>query len=122
VAGTVTEVEPNNSRTAAQVLTGAATVNGTISAGTDTDYYRISIAPGRSVVARLTPNTTSDYDLYVYNPAGTRIAISELGTGAVDSVTLSNSSTTTSMTAYLRVFYFSGGVGATNGKYTLSVQ
>jgi serine protease len=74
------------------------------------------------VVARLTPNTTSDYDLYVYNSAGTRIAISELGTGAVDSVTLSNSSTTTSMTAYLRVFYFSGGVGATNGKYTLSVQ
>jgi serine protease len=118
----VAELEPNNSRTAAQVLTGAVTVNGSIATSTDTDYYRISIPAGRSVVITLTPNASADYDLSAYNSAGTRIATSINGVGKVDAVTLTNSSSTTAATAYARVIYFSGGVGAINGSYTLKVQ
>jgi serine protease len=73
-------------------------------------------------VATLTPNSSSDYDLYAYNSAGTRVATSTAGTGAVDKVTLTNTSTSASLTAWLRVVYFSGGSGATAGKYTLAVQ
>ncbi|MEY2690000.1 MAG: hypothetical protein RL375_4200, partial [Pseudomonadota bacterium] len=114
--------EPNNSLTAAQILIGAATVNGTLSASTDTDYYRVTIAPGKSLVATMAPNATSDYDLYAYNSAGVRVSTSTNGTGSADRITLSNSSTTASSIAYLRVVYFSGGVGATSGKYSLTVQ
>jgi serine protease len=119
----VTEVEPNNSRTAAQILTGAVTVNGTIASSTDTDYFRITVAAGRSVVITLTPNSLSDYDLYAYNSTGTQIASSLNGTGAVDSVTLTNSGTANA-TAYVRVRYFGGNTARTSGggKYTLSVQ
>jgi serine protease len=51
-----------------------------------------------------------------------RVATSTAGAGVVDTLTLSNSSTTAALTATLRVVYFSGGVGATAGKYTLTVQ
>jgi serine protease len=116
------EVEFNDSIATAQIITGAATISGSLSAGTDTDYYRISIAAGKTVVAKLAPNATSDYDLWAYNSAGVRVASSTAGTGQIDSITLSNSSTTASSIAYLRVVYFAGGVGATNGKYSLTVQ
>jgi serine protease len=119
----VTELEPNNSLAAAQVLSVGARLAGTLASSTDTDYYRFSIAPGRSVVVKLTPNASSDYDLYAYNSAGTRIASSVLGTGAVDTITLSNSSTTASASAiaYVRVIYFGGSTGAT-GTYQLTLQ
>jgi serine protease len=118
----VTEVESNDTLATAQVLSGAAKVSGSINTSTDTDYYRISIAPGKSTVIALTPPAGADYDLYAYNSAGVRVATSTAGAGVVDTLTLSNSSTTAALTATLRVVYFSGGVGATAGKYTLTVQ
>jgi serine protease len=118
----VAEVEPNDSLATAQILTGAVTVNGNLGLSTDTDHYRVSIAPGKSVVAKLAPNATSDYDLWAYNSAGVRVSSSTNGAGQIDSITLSNSSTTASSIAYLRVVYFGGGVGAAAGKYSLTVQ
>jgi serine protease len=119
---TVSEVEPNNTRSSAQLLNGTTTVNGNLATTSDTDYYRLSIPPGRSVVVRLTPGVDADYDLYAYNSAGSRVASSVQGTGQVDSLTLSNSSSAAALTAYVRVLYFSGGTGANAGRYTLSVQ
>ncbi|MBK6851238.1 MAG: S8 family serine peptidase [Burkholderiales bacterium] len=116
------EVEPNDSLANAQVLTGATTVNGSLAVKTDTDHYRVSIAPGKSLVVRLAPSATSDYDLWAYNSAGVRVSSSTNGTGQIETITLSNSSTTASSIAYLRVVYFAGGLGATNGKYSLTVQ
>jgi serine protease len=116
------ETEPNDSIATAQSLSWPATVNASITSAADTDYYRLVIAPGKSAVVTMAPNATSDYDLYAYNDAGARTVTSSAGTGQVDTVTLSNSSTSASMTAYLRVLYFSGGVGATAGKYTLTIR
>jgi serine protease len=70
----------------------------------------------------LAPNATSDYDLYAYNDAGVRTLTSSAGPGQIDTVTLANPSTTTSMTAYVRAVYFKGGVGAAAGKYTLTIK
>jgi serine protease len=120
--GTIAEVEPNNSRSASQLVsTDNTTVNGTMSSSSDNDYYRISLPAGRTLVSTLVPNASSDYDLYVYNSNGVLIGSSENGTGATDAVSVTNSSTGT-LTRYIRVRYWSGGTGATNGRYTLNLN
>ena len=119
--GTVAEVEPNNSRTAGQLLSASnTTVNGTMSSSSDTDYYRLTLPAGHTLAATLTPNASSDYDLYIYNSNGALIASSARSTGLVDSASVTNTGTA-GLTRYVRVVYYSGGTGATSGKYTLNV-
>jgi serine protease len=116
------EVEPNNSRTAAQLVsTDNTTINGTMSSSSDTDYFRVNLPAGATLVSTLTPNTSSDYDLFVYNSNGTLIGRSERGTGLVDTVSVTNTGTST-LARYVRVVYWSGGTGATNGRYTLNLN
>jgi serine protease len=116
------EVEPNNSLAASQLVSvDNTTIDGTISASSDTDYYRVSLPAGRTLVSTLTPNASSDYDLFVYNSNGTLIGRSERGTGLVDTVSVTNTSAG-SLTRYIRVVYWSGGTGATNGRYTLNLN
>jgi serine protease len=120
--GTIAEVEPNNSRSASQLVsTDNTTVNGVIGSNSDNDYYRVSLPAGRTLVSTLVPNATSDYDLYVYNSNGSLIGSSENGTGATDVVSVTNSGSST-LTRYIRVVRWSGGTGATNGKYTLNLN
>jgi len=118
---TVNEVESNGSFSTAQAVTQPVTVNGTIGSSTDTDYYKLSVGSGKTLTATLTPNSTSDYDLYIYNSAGTQVASSIKGTGAVDSASVTNSGASTA-TYYVRVRYYSGGTGSTSGKYTLGLN
>ena len=89
--------------------------------GTDTDYFSLTLPAGRTLTATMTPNGSSDYDLYVYNSNGTLIGSSERGTGQVDGVTVTNTGTS-AFTRYVRVVYYSGGTGATNGKYTVNLN
>ena len=111
----------NNTRATAQVVSpNPATVNGSISASSDTDYYQVSLGAGKTLTATLTPNASSDYDLFIYNAAGSIIARSERGTGLVDTATALNNGAA-AVTVYVRVRYFSGGTGAVNGKYTLGL-
>lgn len=120
-SGNIAEVEPNNSTSAAQVIVNAnTTVNGTMSAASDNDYYRVSLPAGATLSATLTPNSSSDYDLFLYNSAGSIVARSERGTGLVDTASVTNSGAGAA-TYYARVRYYSGGTGATNGKYTLKL-
>jgi serine protease len=120
--GTIAEVEPNNSRSASQLVsTDNSTVAGIMGSTTDNDYYRISLPAGRTLVSTLVPNASSDYDLYVYNSNGTLIGSSENGTGATDVVSVTNSGSS-ALTRYVRVVRWSGGTGATNGKYTLNLN
>jgi serine protease len=120
--GTIAEVEPNNSRAASQLVsTDNTTVNGVIGSTSDNDYFRVSLPAGRTLVSTLVPNASSDYDLYVYNSNGTLIGSSENGTGATDVVSVTNSGTG-ALTRYIRVVRWSGGTGATNGKYTLNLN
>lgn len=115
------ETEPNDSRAAANPVGSPRTMNGTMGSSSDNDYFVVDLPPGKSLVSRLAPNAGSDYDLYVYDAAGTQVGKSELGSGAVDQVTVSNGTTAT-VKRYVRVKYYSGGTGATNGKYTLQLS
>ena len=119
---TVTETTASNNTIAtAQAITGnPVLVNGTMTSS-DSDYYSVSVAAGKTLLATLTPNSASDYDLRVYNSAGTQLGSSTLGTGAVDTVSVANTSGAAT-TLYVRVYYYSGGTGATNGTYTLNLS
>ncbi len=116
--GTVAEVESNNTRATAQVVTpNPATVNGSMTSG-DNDYFAVTVAPGRTLSATLTPPAKADYDLYLYRTlTGNAAARSTLGTGAVDSASITNTGATTA-TYYVRVRYYGGAAAA----YTLQIS
>jgi serine protease len=73
------------------------------------------------VTARLTPgSSTADYDLYLYDAAGTQVARSTLGAGRVDAATARNAGTATA-TYYVRTTYYRGTTGPSAGAYTLQL-
>jgi serine protease len=117
----VTEVEPNDSRGAANVLAESGAVAGAIGAGNDTDWFAVSLPAGASLTATLTPNVDSDYDLYLYGSSGRRVASSLNEVGAADTATVRNTRSS-SRTYYVRVVYYSGGTGATDGAYGLDLD
>ena len=117
---TINETESNNTLgTANLVSTSGTTVNATLSSSTDTDYFRVDLPAGKTLTATMTPNSSSDYDLYIYNSSGTLLSRSENGTGAVDSATSANTGTTTA-SRYVRVVYYSGSTG-TAGTYNVKL-
>jgi serine protease len=120
---TISETESNNTISTANAISTTGTiVNGTMSATTDSDYFVVQLPAGKTLTATMTPGlSTADYDLYIYNSAGTQLAYSENGAGAVDTASVSNTTTATSA-RYVRVKYYSGGTGATNGKYTVKMS
>ncbi len=119
--GGLTETEPNDSRTASNVVTTPGTLNATMGSTSDNDWFAVDLPAGKTLTATMTPNGSSDYDLYVYNSVGTQIGASENGTGAVDSVSVTNTGSGT-IRRYVRVVYYGGGTGATSGKYTLGLS
>jgi serine protease len=115
---TVAEVENNDALSSAQFISvNPATVNGSISSGSDTDFYAVTLRGAATLIATLTPPSTADYDLYVYDSAGNEIGSSINGTGAVDSVMLMNPSFADD-TRYVRVVYYGGAAGS----YTLGLS
>jgi serine protease len=121
-APTMSETESNNSSgTANLVSTSGITVHGVLDSSTDTDYFRVNLPAGKTLSAVMAPNSTSDYDLYLYSGAGMLLSRSQNGTGAVDSVSSANTGTSTA-TRYVRVVYANGGTGASSGRYTLKLS
>ena len=120
--GSVNETESNNTTATANAIASSATVAGTMASSTDTDYFSVQLPAGKTLSSTLTAAaSTSDYELFVYNSAGTLIGSSENPAGSADSVSVTNTSTST-LTRYVRVVYYSGGTGATNGKYSLKLS
>jgi serine protease len=114
----VAEVESNNTRNTAQLISpNPATVNGRIASTSDTDYYRVSLAAGKTLTSTLTPPAGVDYDLYIYNASGTQITSSTNGAGLVDSAAVINNGAS-AVTVYVRVRYYSGGAA----NYTLGLS
>jgi serine protease len=118
----INETETNNDiATANLVATSGTIVSGAIGSTTDTDYFRIVVPAGKQLGATMTPGVSApDYDLFLYNSAGAALSSSENGSGAVESVSVRNTSATAA-TYYVGVRYYSGATGAANGKYTLQL-
>ncbi len=117
----VPEVESNNTLATAQTISvNPANVLGTMSSSSDTDYYKLTVGAGKTLSVTLTPNGSSDYDLYMYNSSGTLLNSSEKGTGQVDSFSRTNTGSS-SVTWYVRAYYYSGNTGS-SGTYTLGLS
>jgi serine protease len=83
---TVNETESNGSIASANTVSAPANVNGTIGSTSDTDYFKVTLPAGKTLSATLTMgNSSTDFDLYVKNSAGTTLAKSEKAAGQVDS-------------------------------------
>lgn len=119
---TIAESESNNTIATADVVSTAnTTVTGNMGSSTDSDYFVVQLPAGKTLTATMTPgSSTADYDVYIYNSSGTQLALSENGAGAADTASVANSTSATAA-RYVRVKYYSGGTGATNGKYTLQL-
>jgi serine protease len=118
----IAEVGPNDSFATAQAVGSANTiVNAAMSSSADSDYYSVSVPGAGTLTATLISNPTSDYDLQLYDSFGTLIRVSRNGTGVVDTSTVTNPNATATK-FYARVVYFSGGTGATGGKYALRLN
>ncbi len=118
---TVNEAESNNTLASANAVSLAGTiVSANMGSSGDSDYFVVQLPAGKTLGATLTPNAGSDYDLYLYNSAGTLLGGSENGSGQADAASLSNTGTST-VARYVRVVYFSGGTGAASGSYKLKL-
>jgi serine protease len=121
--GTVTTVTEttsnNNSASGAQVVTAnPASVTGSISSSSDTDYYRLSLGAGKTLTATLAMPATANFDLRLYASNGsTQLASSASTTaGVAEKITYTNS-TAAAVNVYVRVLRSSG-----TGSYTLGLS
>lgn len=114
---TVNETEANNTTATANLVSAPSNVNGSLSSTTDTDYFRVDLPAGKTLTASLNPGSTKDYDLYIYNSAGTQLTSATGGTGVVDTATSANTGTTSAI-RYVRVRYYGGGAGTYSLKLT----
>ena len=118
----MSETESNNTIATANGITqSCTTASANIGTSSDVDYFAITVPAGKTLTATMTPNASSDYDLKLYNSAGTELASSVKGTGQADVVTRANTGST-AVTWYAKVYYYSGGTGSTSGTYTLKAS
>jgi serine protease len=118
-ATVVKEVEGNDTRGTAQALAATYTVvNGVMLSSSDVDYYKVSLAAGRSLRMSVAPTlTTRDYDVQLQDSAGNVLAYSARPYGQVDRIDYTNRGDVT-VALYIKVYSF----GAEGGAYTMSVM
>jgi hypothetical protein len=105
----VTAFEPNETLATALAIVSSASNSAAISSATDIDYYKITTTASSNIVYTLSVPTGVDYDLYVYNSAGTQLG-SSLTTTATETVTLN---TQAAGTYYVKVIGYLGANSTT---------
>ncbi len=116
----ISDVEPNNSTRAPQVISGACNqISGTFlndAASQVNDYFLLSVPAGRTVTALLN-GLTADYDLEIYNAAGSRVAYSTNGGTTADQTSWTNTGGS-AVNVYIRAYRYS----STRTTYQLRVS
>ncbi|MGE4190082.1 MAG: pre-peptidase C-terminal domain-containing protein, partial [Thermoanaerobaculia bacterium] len=113
------DIEPNNSRTAPQTITGACNqISGTfIGESNSSDYFRLSLPAGATVTGLL-DGLSVDYDLYIYNStSGSAVASSTNSGSTPESASWTNSGSS-AINVYVRVYRYS----STKTTYQLKVS
>jgi hypothetical protein len=114
VGGTVVSActsafEPNETLATAAAVTSGVTNSAAIGSSTDIDYYKIVTTATSNNAFNLVGPTGVDYDMYIYNSAGTQIGAGESST-ATETVSLTNQA---AGTYYIKVIGFNGANSAT---------
>ncbi len=107
--GCGTAFEPNETQATAAAITSGVTNSAAITTSTDVDYYKIITTATSDNVFNLVGPSGVDYDLFVYNSAGTQIGSSE-STTATETVSLTGQA---AGTYYIKVMGYSGANSAT---------
>jgi serine protease len=99
----IPDVEPNDSTSAPQAISGSCNqIAGTfVNETAANDYFRLSLPAGKTVTALLN-GLTADYDLFLYNAAGTEVAKSINGGTTADQASWTNTSAA-AVNVYIRV-------------------
>jgi hypothetical protein len=87
----ISDVEPNDSTSAPQAISGSCNqIAGTfVNETAANDYFRLSLPAGKTVTALLN-GLTADYDVFLYNAAGTEVAKSVNGGTTPDQASWTN--------------------------------
>jgi hypothetical protein len=109
VSTCATAFEPNETQATAAAITSGVVNSAAISSSTDIDYYKITTTSTSNISYNLAGPSGVDYDLYVYNSAGTQIG-SSTSTTATESVSLTGQA---AGTYYIKVIGYNGANSAT---------
>ena len=116
----ISDVEPNDTIAGAQAISGSCNqISGTFLNDSSTqknDYFGLSLPAGKTVTALLN-GLSVDYDLYLYNSAGTELASSENGGTTPDQASWTNTGSS-AVNVYVLVWRYS----STRTTYQLRVS
>ena len=104
-----TAFEPNETTTAAAAITSGVVNSAAITTATDVDYFKITTTATSNIVYNLVGPSGVDFDLTIYNSAGTQLSTAS-GATATETISLTNQA---AGTYYIKVFGFSGAFSAT---------
>ncbi len=104
-----TAFEPNETTATAATITSGIVNSAAITTATDVDYFKITTTATSDIVYNLVGPSVVDFDLTIYNSAGTQLATST-GTSATETISLTNQA---AGTYYIKVFGFSGALSTT---------
>ena len=104
-----TAFEPNETLATAAAISSGVTNSAAITTTTDIDYFKITTTGTNNIVYNLVGPSGVDYDLTIYNSAGTQIG-SGAGSTATETVSLTSQA---AGTYYIKVFGYSGANSAT---------
>ncbi|MBS1742211.1 MAG: fibronectin type III domain-containing protein [Bacteroidetes bacterium] len=104
-----TAFEPNETQATAAAISSGVTNSAAISSTTDIDYYKITTTATSNIVYNLVGPSGVDFDLYIYNSAGTQIG-SGAGSTATETVSLTSQA---AGTYYIKVIGYNGANSAT---------
>jgi hypothetical protein len=122
VAATTTGCQSPLDNSTNGTMSGAATipfnsnVTALINSSTDKDYYKFVITTAGTISITLS-TLPNDYDLKLFNSAGTQVAISQLGGTSSETINYNAAAGT-----YYAQVYGYNGVNSTTVCYTLKVQ
>ena len=104
-----TAFEPNETQATAAAIVSGITNSAAVTTATDVDYFSITTTATSSIVYNLVGPSGVDYDLTIYNSAGTQIG-SSAGSTATETVSLTSQA---AGTYFIKVFGYNGANSAT---------
>jgi len=104
-----TAFEPNETLATAAAISSGVTNSAAITTATDIDYFKITTTGTNNIVYNLVGPSGVDFDMTIYNSAGTQIG-SGAGSTATETVSLTSQA---AGTYYIKVFGYSGANSAT---------
>ena len=109
VSGCGTAFEPNETQATAATISAGVANSAAITTSTDNDYFKVITTATTNNTFSLVGPSGVDYDMTIYNSAGTQIG-SGVSSTATETVSLTNQA---AGTYYIRIFGYNGANSAT---------